>query len=149
MSLITTTGKIVSGGLGGFLNPPGHPENSFHVETDLGPRLSLSSAVNRDWLDSKTRQSAEQMLQQWEAGKSLISDPDVQNWIRAVLGYFKFCYIRPYFSHNANDLLISLKLNPLANAHTHAGVHFIRAFYPEFHPSSQHFEEAYWGRYPS
>lgn len=148
-------GRIASGGMGGFLNPPGHPEHTMHVETDLRRRkedrggMALSSAADCEWLDHETRQAARFRLNQWENSKPLLSDSEVQDWICRVLGYFRGCYVRPYRSRNASDLWITRTLNPLANAHMHAGVQFIREYYPTFHPDAAHFAGAYWGSKPT
>jgi hypothetical protein len=150
--MATEKGKIVSGGMGGFLNPPTHPEHSIHVETDLRRRkenrgaMSLSSAAGCEWLNRETRHAARLRLNQWQ--RPPISDPSIQDWIYRVLGYFRNCYIRPFSTRKASDLLVSNSLNPLAHAHMHAGVAFVRNFYPEFHPSAKHFDSAYWGKKP-
>lgn len=151
----TEQGRIVSGGMGGFLNPPGHPEHSMHVETGLRRKkenrggLSLSAAASCEWLNRETRHAARLRLNAWAKAKPALSDAAIQDWIMHVLGYFRGCYVRPYCSRNADQLRIDSKLNPLANAHTHAGVAFIRDFYPDFHPSASHFAGAYWGKKPA
>lgn len=150
----TERGRIASGGCGGFLNPPLHPEHSLHVETDLHRKkcnrgmLSLSYAVTCDWLDRETRHAARQLLNRWAEYKPSLSDPTVDDWICHTLGYFRSCYVAPYGSTSASDLIVRPDLNPLANCHMHAGVRHIRKFYPEFHPSAEHFRGAYWGTKP-
>lgn len=153
--MATEKGRITTGGMGGFLNPPGHPEHSLHVETDLRRRkenrgaIALSYAATCEWLDRETRQAARYHLNQWEKSKPDLSDPAIQDWIMHVLGYFRNCYVKPYGSANVSDHLISKTLNPLANAHAHAGVQYIRKFYPAFHPGAHHFAGAYWGSKPT
>lgn len=159
MATTTTTatqkGNIVPGGMGGFLNPPGHPKHSFHVETDLRRRpdnrthVCLSSAADCKWLSRETRHAARRLLNQWRRQRPELNDPIVQDWICHVLGYFRSCYVRPYCDRSADRLLISRDLDPLANSHMHAGVAFIRDFYPEFHPDAKHFSGAYWGKKPA
>jgi hypothetical protein len=153
--MTTTKGRIVSGGCGGFLNPPPHPENFISVEIDLNRKkedrgvLSLSYAIECDWLDRQTRHAARYKLNTWRRNRPPLSDSTIQDWILNVLGYFRDTYIHPYGSRNVRDLFFSKELNPLSNAHLHAGVAFIRDFYPEYVPTVEHFKQAYWGKKPS
>lgn len=144
-------GLVRSGGCGGFLNPPTHPEHDWHVETDLNrsPRnrgsMSLSYAVKCEWLDETTRASAQRRLDSWV--RPALNSPEVVGWIRQVLGYFKWCYKgdgeTPW---NADKLRILPAADPLLNADIHAGVNFIRKYYPEFVPTADDFAAARWGR---
>ena len=153
-TLTTEKGRIASDGMGGFLNPPGHPEHTFSVETDLRRRkedrgrMSLSCAADCKWLNRETRHSARRLLNQWKKEKPAVSDPAIQDWICRVLGYFRNCYVAPFKGTNADQLIIDSKRNPLANCHAHAGVCYVRRFYPEFHPGAEHFAGAYWGKKP-
>src|SRR5690349_1630197 len=80
-------GSIVKEGMGGFLNPPGHPEHTMSV---VGYRFSesLSAAVNDENLDPALRAEAKQILDDWEANKPPID----RDWVHSVLGYFRGCY---------------------------------------------------------
>jgi hypothetical protein len=143
----TETGRIVNRGMGGFLNPPGHPERSFSVETDLQGRpenrggLSLSSAIECEWLSLETRSAAARVLKEWS--RPWIGAEDVQAWILQVLGYFKNCYQSPSGSWNASDLFIG---DGDGHEDQHAGVHLIRKYYPEFVPTTAQFLAARWGK---
>jgi len=148
---------VVSGGMGGFLNPPGHPEHSLHVETDRNRRLcnrggiSLSSSLTINYVDSSVQKQVEEILTGWENNKPSIDDDEVQDWICHVLGYFRNCYISTNGSRSAQDLIIDSECNPMVNKATtdlHAGVAFIRDHYPEFIPTEKHFANAYWGNKP-
>jgi hypothetical protein len=150
-------GRIVQSGMGGFLNPPGHPEHTQSVETDLHRRpenrggMSLSAAVACDWLDDATRAAARTILKTWEANKPALNNPEVQEWVRQVLGYFRGCYRNPEAGAeewNAGKLTIDQKRNPLDKPEDHTGVNLIREFYPEFVPTAEQFGEAYWGKKP-
>jgi hypothetical protein len=151
----TQKGRIASGGCGGFLNPPSHPEHSLHVETSLRRRpenrdiLSLSYAAKCQWLDRETRHAVRCRLNSWKRSRPSIEDPDIQDWIMHVLGYFRGCYVGGSGSRNADDLLISRTLDPMENADKHAGVLFVRDFYPDFVPTPAHFAGAYWGSKPA
>lgn len=153
-TVTTEKGRIVSGGMGGFLNPPGHPEHTFSVEIDLRRgkenrgTMSLSYAVDCECLDQETRRSARWLLNQWKKEQPAIQDPAIQDWICNVLGYFRGCYVAPFKSAAVSELIIDPKRNPLANCHAHAGVCYIRRFYPEFHPGAEHFAGACWGKRP-
>ena len=140
-----TRGRIVKKGMGGFLSPPGHPQHAFHVETDLRRRpenrgmMSLEHAANEaTWLDEATRHQARAMLKQWEAERLPLSSLETKRWVREVLGYFKNGYrdrSKPAKEQwNVSNLVFDAHRDPVANADDHAGVHFIRRYYPDYRP---------------
>lgn len=145
-------GKLVKTGMGGFLNPPMHPEHSFSIQSTYGDTfcMPLSSAAESDWLDPKARGIAKRLLAEWR--KPALDSEAVQDWIAIVLGYFKGCYVgqnsKGEPSWNASDLRIDSTVDPVLNADLHAGVHLIRKYYPEFVPTVEHFAGAYWGTKP-
>ena len=157
---MNTTKKYISAristrsGMGGFLNPPGHPEHTSSVETDLRRHpenrgaMSLSYAAECDYIDPAVRAEAKRKLAEWPGSKLPIDSVEVQAWIRQVLGYFKGCYRNPNRSGvqqwNASELIIDNR-DPLANADDHAGVRMIRHYYSEFTPTAEHFAQARWG----
>jgi hypothetical protein len=153
----TEQGRIIGRGAGGFLNPPTHPEHNYSVETDLQQRpedrgsMSLSYAVSCEWLDSDTRRAAAKMLKDWQKNKPGLNDPAVQEWIGQVLGYFRNCYAAPGRDMDDPETWHADKL-AIANGERaysverHAGVHFIREFYPEYKPSTADFDRAKWGK---
>lgn len=157
----TEPGQIIGGapqhGMGGFLNPPGHPEHTHHVETDLKKQpqnrggMSLSEAVDCTWLVPSTRAAAKSMLDRWQEYRPALESPEVQDWIRQVLGYFRGCYRgegpEPECWH-ADKLCIPKAGEPARLNEEHAGVHLIRKYYPEYEPTGEHFSEAYWGTKP-
>lgn len=138
--------------MGGFLNPPGHPEHNYSVQFDLKRRLenrgsmALSSAVDCEWLDDSTRAAAKRKLDEWKP-KPLESE-DVQDWILHVLGYFKNCFRgvgkEPECWHVQNLVIVNKGQSP----DDHAGVHLIRKYYPDFKPEQRHLDNAYWGTKP-
>src|SRR5262245_63196618 len=125
--------------MGGFLNPPGHPEHTMSVETDLRRRpenrgsMSLSSAAKSEWLHPETRAEAQRILSSWQ--KPPLHHPDVVDWRRQVLGYFKNCWKGtgedPWHVHN----LRMGKMPEGAKPADHAGVHLIQKYYPEYEPT--------------
>lgn len=145
-------GRVVNSGMGGFLNPPGHPEHDWHVETDLRRRLenrggmALSSAVDCKWLDEATRKAAADKLASWEPLP--LYDPATKDWIYQVLGYFQNCYGSDHVPDgwNASNLDIRKEFDPMDDPDHHAGVHFIRRFYPDYVPCDDDFDLAYWGK---
>jgi hypothetical protein len=155
---IDNRGRITKGGAGGFLSPPGHPEHSLHVETDLRRRpenrgsLSLRYAAEEaTWLDPSTRSAARQVLKAWAAHRPPLESPEIQDWIHQVLGYFRDQYagMRPGQTGskwNVSNLRTISDIDPVLNADLHAGVNLIRRFYPEYTPSHEDFKQAYWGQ---
>lgn len=81
-------------------------------------------------------------------GKPPIDSPEIQKWIRQVLGYFAGCYkgdgAEPECWH-AGKLRITKDADPMLNTDLHAGVRMIRQYYPTFQPARVHFDEAKWG----
>ena len=151
-------GKIVAGGAGGFLNPPTHPEHNFHMETDLRRRpenrgfMSLSSAKDCEYLNRESRQAARKLLSSWV--RPDIESEEVKNWIYQVLGYFRGCYQgNPELGEASWDVSnLRMNLPPEERVEMRidqsAGVHFIRKFYPEYEPTEEDFQRAYWGTKP-
>lgn len=148
--------RITQGGIGGFLNPPGHPEHTMSVETDLQRKpenrgsMSLSYAADCEYIDDATKRAATAILHKWSLHRARLTSEEVQDWIKQVLGYFRGCYKgdgpKPW---NADQLRITKDADPLLNADIHAGVHLIRKFYPEYVPTQAHLDGAYWGTKPS
>lgn len=154
MNTMKEKGKIVNDGMGGFLNPPKHPEHNFSVETDLRRHkenrggMSLTVALDCDWLDDETKKEVSLILNNWEREKLPLEHEEVKNWTCLVMGYFHDCYQSDNGSWNASDLKINKNLDPFLHENKHAGVNLIRKFYPEFHLSFECLGEAYWGTKP-
>lgn len=152
-------GRIRLEGMGGFLNPPGHPEHTSSVETDLRRRpenrggMSLSSAIGTEWLDDAIRAECRRKLAEWDANKLPLTDPAVQDWIRQVLGYFRGCYRNTAAPRDeqwhASELVIDQTRKPLDWQNDHAGVNLIRKYYPDYVPTAEDFAQAYWGTKPN
>ncbi len=146
-------GRIAASGMGGFLNPPTHPEHTHSVETDLRLRpenrgsMSLTAAIECEYLDDATRAAARTVLASWV--RPALDSSEIQEWVKQVLGYFKGCFKGEGPNQwNASELRIDNKIDPLLNADLHAGVRLIRKYYPEFTPTAEHFAAAYWGKKP-
>jgi hypothetical protein len=153
MTATKERGRVVASGMGGFLNPPTHPEHAFSVETDLDRRpcnrggMSLSSAADCDWLDDNTRADAKRRLGAWQAPP--IESLEIREWIASVLGYFRNCYRgagdAPECWHAANLRIPKQEFDPVLNADQHAGVNLIRKYYPAYAPTADDFARACWG----
>jgi hypothetical protein len=91
--------------------------------------MSLSAAVTCEWLSVETKNAAARRLEKWE--KPCLDSPEIQDWIFQMLGYFRGCY-RDNVKH----------------VDEHDGVRKIREYYPEFIPTDEHFQNAYWGTKP-
>lgn len=139
-------GHIRKEGMGGFLHPPGHPENSLSV-SGPGFSMSLSSAVSSEWLDEGTKQRARAALDSWE--RRDLDDPYVQDWIRQCLGYFRNCYVAEGSDTaevwNTAQYEVIPDIDPREASDRQAGVRHVRRYYPEYEPNESDFEEAYWG----
>ncbi|MBI3014014.1 MAG: hypothetical protein HYY65_02880, partial [Candidatus Tectomicrobia bacterium] len=120
-------------GAGGFLTPPGHPERTMHVQTDLTRKpenrgfVSLSHAANEaTWLHPTVRDEAKRILQEWEKDKKPLTDPEVKDWTHQVLGYFRNMRIPESGSRNVSDLVVDPSVDSTESADRHAGVAYIR-----------------------
>ena len=106
-------GRLVRSGMGGFLNPPGHPEHDWSVEKDLKRRsqnrgrISLLAAIKSEWFDDNIKKQVKNLLDKWEESKPPLSDPKIQDWIGQVMKHFKGGY-------------------------EDKGVEYIKKFYPDF-----------------
>ena len=136
-------GKIVDGSMGSFLEPPTHPNHRFEIRSVYGDTfgVALSSAVDTEWLDDKTKAEAKKIMDDWTA--LLISNILVEDWIHQVLGYFKNGYKGQ--SWNVGDLVFDSR-DPVSNQNDHAGVHFIRKYYPQYKLTEADLKQAYWGK---
>ena len=145
-----SNGYLSPNGCGGFLNPPTHPEHDYSI-TGREFILSLTGAVKSEWLSDDARRVAKNLLKSWKA--PAIESPEIQEWILQVLGYFKGCYKVSGNSApdcwNVDKLIITMTRNPMLNCNIHAGVNYIRKFYPAFIPTAEHFQNAYWGTKPA
>ena len=141
---------IKSGGQGGFLNPPTHPEHNWHVSSVKRDDFSiaLSSAVKAEYIVDNVRQRAKEMLDEWEQNKPALDSDIVQDWIHQVLGYFRNCYSKDGIDRKVNECLIN-KGNPFnIGIMRHLGVLYILQYYPEYEPKGIDFMNAYWGKKP-
>lgn len=143
-------GKIVHSGMGGFLNPPNHPEHNYSVRSVYGDTFSicLSSAVKETWLNDEVRFEAKKLLQNWKKNRPDIKSEEVQEWIFQVLGYFRGCYQGDNGEWDCGKINIDKSRDPWLWQDEHCGVHFIRKFYTEFEAKPAHFLLAYWGQKP-
>ena len=137
--------RIIQSGMGGFLNPPGHPEHTTSVETDLRwrpenrGRMSLTAASKCGYIDPAIRAKATRLLTAYVPPD--IASDEGRTWARSVLGYFRGCYRNPQKAGedqwHAAHVDVDSNRDPLANADDHAGVHWIRKWYPEFRPTKE------------
>lgn len=131
------TARIKYGqGAGGFLNPPGHPEHTISVETNLQCRpdnrgsMSLSYAAACEYIPAEVREQAARILQEWQP--FALADRAVDLWLRRAFTYFHSCYRGsgegPEAWH-AGNLEITNESRPIELS---AAVHLIRQYYPQF-----------------
>lgn len=129
--------KVLKHGCGAFLRPPAHPEHFCCIEVD-GVKLSLSGALFNE--NVAVRIIAKKLLE-WDTGEI---DSD---WVYRVLGYYAHAWRNPklkepecWFHSNifyCEDAIGASYLD-------HFGVHFIQKFYPEYFPTQEDFDNAYW-----
>lgn len=79
--------KIVSGGMGSFLCPPGHPNHTRHVMEKAGNHrevgsMAIDSATRYDYLPEAIRDRAQRLID-----NATMVESDL--WVRSVYGYFR------------------------------------------------------------
>lgn len=81
---------LVSEGMGGFLNPPNHPEHDYSIIECWGGQevgsMPLSYASTCDYLPGAVRGTAKGILKRWNP-----QEPDPA-WLDSVYNYFRHCY---------------------------------------------------------
>jgi hypothetical protein len=109
--------------------------------------MSLEFAAGCEWLDAATRGAAKRLRDKWQAPP--LESPEIREWVLQVLGYFATMYnLSGVNDWAVANLTIDRKRDPVANADKHAGVHFIRKYYPHYMPTADDFANAYWGTKP-
>lgn len=136
---------IAEGGAAGFLNPPGHPAHTKHITNDHRDSMSIESKY--EWLPASIMKQCDDLVAKWEKTKPRLDSEEGSAWVCQVLGYFRHCYKGVgHDGWNAELLNIDSVLDPMQHIDDHAGVHFIRRYYPDFMPTEYHFKSARWGK---
>ena len=147
--------EIDTTGMGGFLNPPSHPEHSRSVV--YGPyipgwgrnAMALSSALTSDEVTEATRDEVRRLLSDWEANTPALDTRESVLWLTGVMAYFKNCYrsvmgeAEPecWYAGNLHIHGHGFGLSPCTIDHPiedWASVNFIRKFYPDFTPEGNY-----------
>lgn len=113
--------KILSSGMGNFLNPPGDAEHFYHVSH---PRMlaSLRAALESD-IPEKVLQVVRKLL---DENKPVITE----EWVEQVYRYFKHCYSPDGLDQTASNHIIDrTDSQPPEN---HLGYLHIREWFPEY-----------------
>ena len=152
-----TQARLMKEGQGGFLNPPTHPEHNFHVQhkfkKDGEFYMSLTGAIESDWIEDSIRERAQDLLNEWEKDKLPLDHEDIKDWIHQVLGYFRNCYSPDGEDRSVSNCKI-LDVNPFqlegkmkeTAIKRHLGILMIREYYPKYEPKADDFLNAYWGK---
>ena len=152
--------KMGDGGMGGFLNPPGHPEHTMRVHElcpgwkKYGPDMSSLSSYAENGTDESCRDRCRDILAAYVGPAT--DSPEFQAWARQVMGYFRNCWRQPECVRKFRGISDAKQWNcdmlymgaPL-KLHTiddHAGVNFILKYYPGWVPAPEDFKLAKWGK---
>jgi hypothetical protein len=129
--------------MGSFLYPPEHAHYNWHVGSKYADTffMSLESAAESDWLDPETKDRAKTILDGYSPPN--INAPHVQQWIGEVLRHLRHCYEGEASlgeeRWSAGNLRIDHVAKQVENQDTHAGIHWIRKWYPDFVATEEHF----------
>ncbi len=102
------TYKIVSTGMGGFMNPPGHAEHSYHVQEGLGRNagsMSLSYALTSDYVPTAIKTQARQLL---DANPGTYTP----EWEESCYAYWRNCWSPDGSELSSDKLIISSTGDP-------------------------------------
>lgn len=92
---------LVNDGMGGFLNPPNHPEHDYSIIECRGGHevgsMSLSYASTCEYLPGAVRGTAKGILKRWNS-----QEPDPA-WLDSVYNYFRHGYSIDGIRNNVND----------------------------------------------
>ena len=131
---------LVNSGMGGFLNPPSHPEHTYSIQEFRGGHecgsYSLSAAASEMYLPAQVRGTAKGVLKRWKAGT-----PD-SAWVHSVYNYFRHCYSKDGVSTNVNNGSTITFGKFWGNAEQeadmppthHLGYLYVKSFYPDHEP---------------
>jgi hypothetical protein len=99
--------KIVTGGSGSFLAPPGHPGHGVHLDILESPRHrnpffsgSIEHALHPDF------DGPPHIVDQARALMAKIPDTENELWVRSVYAHFRNCYTPETGSRSASDQII-------------------------------------------
>lgn len=98
-------------GMGGAFDAPNYPTHTHHVVTDLQRKpenrggMAIEYALDEKYISPKLKEEIKSLIAAWHANKPPITDPSIQEWIKACLRHW---------------------------AGTTGGTEQIQRFYPEF-----------------
>lgn len=115
------TDRVTSkSGMGGYLNPPNHPEHTHHVETDTNRKpdnrgsASLCYALEDEWISDQTKKEIKALLDNWEATKLPINHPDSLVWVSQCMKHFGFekgvAFIQKYYPESNVKYTVTVSL---------------------------------------
>jgi hypothetical protein len=129
---------LANDGMGGFLNPPGHPVHTYSILEFRGGHytgsIDLSYAAICEYLPLRVRLRAKNILKHWQAG---IID---ENWVASVYNYFRHCYSKDGISRDVNNCITYGRFWDNAdqeqneNPRHHLGYMYVKQFYPDHEP---------------
>lgn len=131
---------LVDSGMGGFLNPPGHPEHDYSIHGFRGGHEVESTCLTRcldDYYRGAVRGSAKGLLKRWEKNRPAIPP---REWMIEVYKYFKHCYSKDGINRDVDSCVTYGKFWDNAeqeqheNPYHHLGYMFVKSFYPVHEP---------------
>ncbi len=125
--------RLVSGGQGQFMCPPGHPMHRYHLEA--GPArnpnalMGLQHALDADtWGVTDSLRARVQKL--YDEAELVMSE----DWVRQVYGYFKNSYSPDGTDRNVSNAVFVKAGEPLPPATHHLGYLCVRKYFPDATP---------------
>lgn len=114
---------LISGYMGNFLRPPGHPNHSY-LFIDKAGSMSIEYAAEQK-LDKELKQRAQKLL---DDSTILLTE----EYIFSVYKYFKHCYSPDGVDRNVSNCIID-KTNSLLPEY-HLGYLMIKKYFPNEKP---------------
>lgn len=131
---------LVDEGMGGYLNPPGHPEHTYSIQGFRGGHevrgISLREALDDEYAGS-IRGAAKNLLNKWSKGRPAAPP---EEWVKQVYIYFQHCYSKNGTNRSETDCITYGKFwgnaeqEKDANPYFHLGFLFVNEFFPAHGP---------------
>jgi hypothetical protein len=93
--------KVVEGGMGNFLAPPGHASHFYHVQErgrDGNGETALEYALTQSWIPETIKSEIRTLLAKHPGEYS-------QDWERQVYSHYKGCYSPDGVNRNVSSLI--------------------------------------------
>ena len=151
--------KIVNGSMGSFLCSPYYPSYYYHIKSkncSIAIIKKVYKSKEYSYIPDSIKTKVKEMIEDWYKNRPSLDHPLVKDWIYQILGYFNSCWkltessnvsdlhyknYRTLFDTDEEYYFFLTKVQFL-----HAGINYIKKYYPEYKAIKEDFKKAYWGK---